>query len=91
MEKSVRALEEELSRLNREFAILHAISQTVNQSVNQDEILNKSLDTMMEMIEVWSAGIFLLDENENDLICVTGSLFVVAGAIEQAEAMSLKP
>jgi dihydrofolate synthase/folylpolyglutamate synthase len=26
---------------------------------------------------------------ENDIICVTGSLFVVAGAIEQAEALSL--
>ena len=71
MEKSVRVLEEEISRLKREFAILHTISQTVNQSVDQDEILNKSLDKMTEMIEVWSAGIFLLDETGNDLSCVT--------------------
>jgi dihydrofolate synthase/folylpolyglutamate synthase len=28
---------------------------------------------------------------ENDLLCVTGSLFIAAGAIEQAVAMGLKP
>ena len=28
---------------------------------------------------------------ENDLICVTGSLFVAAGAIEQALVLGLKP
>jgi hypothetical protein len=26
---------------------------------------------------------------DNDIICVTGSLFVAAGAIEQAKALSL--
>jgi dihydrofolate synthase/folylpolyglutamate synthase len=28
---------------------------------------------------------------ENDLLCITGSLFVAAGAIEQAVALGLKP
>jgi dihydrofolate synthase / folylpolyglutamate synthase len=28
---------------------------------------------------------------ENDLICITGSLFVAAGAIEQAMVLGLKP
>ena len=71
MEKSIKTLEEEISRLNREFAILSSISQTVNQSVDLDEILNNSLDKMMEMMEVRSAGIYLLDEKENDLVYVT--------------------
>ncbi|OGP86708.1 MAG: hypothetical protein A2156_04385 [Deltaproteobacteria bacterium RBG_16_48_10] len=71
MEKSIKALEEEILRLNREFAILHTISQTVNQSVNLDEILNNSLDKMMEMAEIRSAGIYLLDEKEHDLLYVT--------------------
>jgi signal transduction histidine kinase/uncharacterized protein YigA (DUF484 family) len=71
MEKSVKVLEEEIARLNREFAILNTISQTVNQSVDLDEILNKSLDKLMEMIEVRSAGIYLLDEIENDLVYAT--------------------
>ena len=28
---------------------------------------------------------------ENDLLCITGSLFIAAGAIEQAMALGLKP
>ncbi|RPJ04420.1 MAG: GAF domain-containing protein, partial [Deltaproteobacteria bacterium] len=36
-----------------------------------NEILSKSLDKMMELMEVRSAGIYLLDERQNDLICVT--------------------
>jgi nitrate/nitrite-specific signal transduction histidine kinase len=70
MEKSIKRLEAEISRLNREFAILQTISQTVNQSVDLDEILNHSLDKMMEMTEIRSAGIYLVDEKENDLVYV---------------------
>jgi len=54
--------EEEIIRLNQELSILNAISQTVNQSIDLDEILNKSLDKMMEMIDVKSVGIYLLDD-----------------------------
>ena len=57
-------------RLNQELSILNAISQTVNQSIDLDEILNKSLDKMMEIIGVRSAGIYLLDAKTNDLIFV---------------------
>ena len=57
-------------RLNQELSILNAISQTVNQSIDLDEILNKSLDKMMEMIGVRSAGIYLLDEKSNELVYV---------------------
>ncbi len=71
MEKSSKILEEEILRLKREFAIVNTISQTVNQSVDLDEILNNSLDKMMEMTAVRSAGIYLLDEIGNDLIYVT--------------------
>jgi hypothetical protein len=67
MEKSIKRLEAEISRLNREFAILQTISQTVNQSVDLDEILNHSLDKMMEMTEIRSAGI--TGTKENDCLC----------------------
>mgnify|MGYP005845748583 FL=1 len=57
-------------RLNQELSILNAISQAVNQSIDLDEILNISLDKMMEMIGVRSAGIYLIDERMNDLVFV---------------------
>ncbi len=59
---------EERTRLDQELSILYAISQTVNQSIDFDEILNKSLDKMMEMIDVKSVGIYLLDEKNQELI-----------------------
>ncbi len=61
---------EEILRLNQELSILNTISLTVNQSVDLDEILNKSLDKMTEMTEVRSAGIYLLDEKSNELVYV---------------------
>ena len=70
MTREVRKSKEEIVKLNRELSILNAISQTVNQSIDLDEILNKSLDKMMEMTDVRSAGIYLLDEKNNDLVYV---------------------
>ena len=70
MQKSIKELGEEIQRLNKEFSILHEISQTVNQSIDLDEILNKTLDRMMEMTGVRSAGVYLLDEKSNDLVFV---------------------
>ena len=71
MKEKAKRSKEEILRLNQELSILNAISQTVNQSIDLDEILNKSLDKMMEMTEVRSAGIYLLDEKNNDLVYVT--------------------
>jgi signal transduction histidine kinase/ActR/RegA family two-component response regulator/uncharacterized protein YigA (DUF484 family) len=70
MSGETKKSKEEIVRLNQELSILNAISQTVNQSIDLDEILNKSLDKMMEIIGVRSAGIYLLDEKTNDLVFV---------------------
>jgi signal transduction histidine kinase/ActR/RegA family two-component response regulator/uncharacterized protein YigA (DUF484 family) len=70
MSGEAKKSKEEIVRLNQELSILNAISQTVNQSIDLDEILNKSLDKMMEIIGVRSAGIYLLDEKTNDLVFV---------------------
>ena len=59
-----------MMKLNQELSILNAISQTVNQSVDLDEILNKSVDKMMGMIDVHQARIYLLDEKNSDLVLV---------------------
>ena len=70
MSGEAKKSKEEIVRLNQELSILNTISQTVNQSIDLDEILNKSLDKMMEMTDVRSAGIYLLDEKSNDLVYV---------------------
>jgi signal transduction histidine kinase/ActR/RegA family two-component response regulator len=68
MNGEAKKSKEEMMKLNQELSILNAISQTVNQSIDLDDILNKSLDKMMEMTDVRSAGIYLLDERDNDLV-----------------------
>jgi GAF domain-containing protein/ActR/RegA family two-component response regulator len=69
-EKRTKISKEEILRLNQELSILNALSQTLNQSIDLDEILNKSLDRMMEMTRIRSAGIYLLDEGNDDLVYV---------------------
>ncbi len=61
---------EETMNLDQQLSILNAISQTVNQSIDLDEILNKSVDKMMDMIHVHQVRIYLLDEKNNDLVLV---------------------
>ncbi len=68
MRNAINELKEEIERLNREFSILSEISRVVNQSIDLDEILNNSLDRITELIGVRSAGIYLLDENGENLV-----------------------
>jgi signal transduction histidine kinase/ActR/RegA family two-component response regulator/uncharacterized protein YigA (DUF484 family) len=59
---------EQIIRLNRELSILNAVSQTVNESIDLDEILNKSLEKIVEMTEIQSVGIYLLEEKTGELV-----------------------
>jgi signal transduction histidine kinase/ActR/RegA family two-component response regulator len=68
MKKSIKELEEEIQRLNKEFSILGEISQAVNQSADLHEILNNSLNKITELIGIRSAGIYLLDEKGESLV-----------------------
>jgi signal transduction histidine kinase/ActR/RegA family two-component response regulator len=70
MSSGTKKSKEEMVKLNQELSILNAISQTVNQSIDMVEILDKSLDKVMEMIGVGSAGIYLLDEKAKELVFV---------------------
>lgn len=63
-----REKNEEIVRLNRELSILNAISQTVNESIDFDEILNRSLNKIVEMTDIQSVGIYLLEESHGELI-----------------------
>jgi signal transduction histidine kinase/ActR/RegA family two-component response regulator len=68
MSGEMKKSKEEIVRLNQELSILNAISQTVNQSIDLDEILNKSLDKMMEMVGVGCVGIYLVDDKLGELV-----------------------
>jgi signal transduction histidine kinase/ActR/RegA family two-component response regulator len=70
MREAMKRSKEEMLRLNQELSILYTISQTVNQSIDLDEILNNSLDKMMEMTEVRAASFYHLYEKLNDLVHV---------------------
>ncbi len=70
MNAEAKKSKEEMMRLNQQLSILNAISQTVNQSIDLDEILNKSVDKMTEMIDVHQASIYLLDEKKSELTLV---------------------
>ena len=74
--------DEEMVKLNQELSILNAISQTVNQATDLDEILNNSLDKMMEMTEVRSAGFYLL-EVETDVLLYVARRENVPGAFSK--------
>ena len=68
MKKSIKELEDEIQRLNREFSILTEISQSINQSADLHEILNNSLNKITGLIGISSAGIYLLDEKSESLV-----------------------
>ncbi len=51
-------------------AILSAISQSVNQTLNLDQVLNEALDKIMEFFKPHSADIRLLDGQTQELISV---------------------
>jgi len=71
---------EEIVRLNRELSILNAISQTINESIDLDEILNKSLDKIVELTDIQSVGIYLLEEKTGELVYVAHKGFSMAFA-----------
>lgn len=68
MSKSIETLEEEIQRLNTESSIMSIMGQTINQSVDLHEILNNSLDKIIQLIEVSAVGLFLIDEREKELV-----------------------
>jgi PAS domain S-box-containing protein len=60
--------EEQVAQRNRELAALNAITQTVSQSLDLNEILNKALDKILEILAIEHGGIYLFDTEANNLI-----------------------
>ena len=53
--------EEEIKQHNRELAALNAIATVVSQSLDLDEILNATLDKVLELMHLEVGGIYLAD------------------------------
>jgi len=76
--------EEEIKQRNRELAILNALATVVSQSLNLDEILNASLDKVLELMHLDVGGIYLADpvRRKLDLVAHRGISKEFAQAIE---------
>ncbi len=60
--------EEGLIRLSQDLSILNTLTQTVNQSIDVGEILNSSLDKIVEISGVKSVGVYLFEDKTGDII-----------------------
>ncbi len=56
------SLRESLVRRNQQLAILNAVANTVNQSLNLEDILGRALDEMLRLTEIDIGAIFLQEE-----------------------------
>ncbi len=65
-----RRMEEELRRRNKDLTALNAIATTIGQSLDLDDILNATLDKVLEVIDLEVGGIALLEEQSNELVFV---------------------
>ena len=57
--------EQEIRRRNRELMVLNSISQTLNQSLPLDELLDHTLHQLVELFHVDLGAVYLLDEPTN--------------------------
>jgi PAS domain S-box-containing protein len=70
--------EEQVLQHNKELAALNGIAQTINQSLDLDDILNNALDKTLEILDINNGIIALL--NKQDMIA---NLTVTRGACEE--------
>ncbi|MBE7474408.1 MAG: hypothetical protein DPW09_17350 [Anaerolineae bacterium] len=68
LEQRVAARTNELAALTKQFAILNAVSASVNESLDLSETLNRVLDETMGLLNLEVGEIRLLDEESNELI-----------------------
>ncbi|NJN95058.1 MAG: GAF domain-containing protein [Anaerolineales bacterium] len=68
LEQRVAARTNELAALTKQFAILNAISASVNESLDLEETLNRVLDETMGLLNLEVGEIRLLDEESDELI-----------------------
>src|SRR6185503_8091756 len=68
LEQRVDARTNELAALTKQFAILNAISASVNASLDLSETLNRVLDETLGLLNLETGEIRLLDEETDELV-----------------------
>jgi len=64
------SLEDRLLRQNQDLAIINLMSETLSSSLNLEEILRETLGRVLEIMDIETGWIYLLDEKKNRLRCV---------------------
>lgn len=60
-------LSKDLQLRNDELSVLNAFASAVSQSLNLDEVLNRALEKILEVNDVFGGGIFILNEEHAEL------------------------
>jgi PAS domain S-box-containing protein len=66
-----RTAQEKLERRNEELRALNAISTTMSQMLSLEEMLDETLDRLLEVIDIGGGWIQLLDEQGEELLMVS--------------------
>ncbi|MCD6571457.1 MAG: GAF domain-containing protein [Deltaproteobacteria bacterium] len=64
------SLEERLVRQNQDMAIINLMSETLSSSLDLEEILQKTMGKLLEIMDIEMGWIYLLDDKRNLLRCV---------------------
>jgi two-component system sensor histidine kinase DevS len=65
--EQMQARDEALTRRNQDLALLNAVAGVLTSSLESDEILNKTLATVMSYMKVEAGAIFLLEDDKETL------------------------
>ncbi|MGD8791163.1 MAG: PAS domain S-box protein [Anaerolineae bacterium] len=83
-----RTAQETLERRNEELRALNAISTTMSQMLSLEEMLDETLDRLLEVIDIGGGWIQLLDDESEDLLMVSHRGFSPE-MIEEARTIKL--
>ena len=78
-------LEESLVRRNQQLSILNAIAMTVNQSLNLEDILSRSLEAVLKLTGIDVGAIFLQEDLQGELKLMAYSGLSQEAALYAAE------
>jgi signal transduction histidine kinase/PAS domain-containing protein len=64
------ALEQRIIRQNEDLSAINSISETLSSSINMHDVISRVLEKVLEIMNIETGLIFLLDERTNTLRCV---------------------